>query len=93
MPVPYLLSSIGTYIFKKVHMLPSPHSQYRIESIAPLGGRLLPASNCNRLYGDRSLAVAVAVKSVTDPSCQEVWVVHVPTGEIVFRTTGMGHAA
>lgn len=67
--------------------------QYRIESRAPLAGRLLPPPNFNRLYGDRSLAVAVAVKSVADPSCEEVWVVHVPTGEIVFRTTGMGHAA
>lgn len=68
-------------------------SQYRIESRGPLAGRLLPPPNFNRLYGDRSLAVAVAVKSVADPTCQEVWVVHVPTGEIVFRTTGMGHAA
>lgn len=61
--------------------------------MAPLGGSLLPAPSGGRLYGDRSLAVAVAVKSVADPSCQDVWVVHVPTGEIVFRTTGMGHAA
>lgn len=68
-------------------------SQYRIESRGPLAGRLLPPPNFNRLYGNRSLAVAVAVKSVADPTCQEVWVVHVPTGEVVFRTPGAGHAA
>lgn len=68
-------------------------SQYRIESRQPLGGRLLPPPSYSRLYANRSLAVAVAVKSVTDPSRQEVWVVHVPTGEIVFRTPGVGHAA
>lgn len=87
-----MLSSIRHLLFKENHMVTSQYPQYRIESMAPLGGRLLPAPSGSRLYGDRSLAVAVAVKSVTDPSCQEVWVVHVPTGEVVFRTTGMGHA-
>lgn len=65
-------------------------AQYRIESKSPLAGRLLPPPSFNRLYGNRSLAVTVAVKSVADPTRQEVWVVHVPSGKIVFCTTGMG---
>jgi hypothetical protein len=32
--------------------------------------------------------VAVAVKSVADPTRQEVRVVHIPSGEVVFRTSG-----
>jgi len=59
---------------------------YRIESQDPLLGHLLPASNRKKLFADRSLAVAVAVKSVVDPTRQQVRVVHVPSGEIVFET-------
>jgi hypothetical protein len=61
--------------------------QYRIESRSPLMGSLLPPALFKQMYGDRSLAVAVAVKSVSDPSRQQVQVVHVPTGEIVFQTS------
>ncbi len=61
--------------------------QYRIESRSPLMGSLLPPALFKQMYVDRSLAVAVAVKSVADPTCQQVKVVHVPTGEIVFETT------
>jgi hypothetical protein len=69
-------------------------SQYRIESSSPLAGRLLPPPGRNHLYGSRSLAIAVAVKSVADPSTQEVRVVHVPTGKVVFRTLGgVGHSS
>ena len=62
-------------------------ANYRIESSFPLIGSLLPPSLFKRMYSDRSLAVAVAVKSVADPTCQQVQVVYVPTGEIVFETT------
>ena len=51
-------------------------------------GSLIPSPNFSHLYADCSLAVAVAVKSVADPTRQEVRVVHIPSGEIVFRTTG-----
>lgn len=61
-------------------------AQYRIESRSPLMGSLLPPALFKQMYADCSLAVAVAVKSVSDPSCQQVQVVHVPTGEIVFNT-------
>ena len=59
---------------------------YRIESNAPLHGSLLPPENFRELYANRSLAVAVAVKSVADPTRQQVRVVHVPSGEVVFDT-------
>ena len=63
-----------------------PHS-YRIENRDPVSDSLLPSTNPGYLYSDPSLAVAVAVKSVSDPSMQEVRVVHVPSGEVVFKTT------
>lgn len=62
------------------------HHDYRIESRDPLTGSLISSPNFNHLYADPSLAVAVAVKSVGDPTRQEVRVVHIPSGEIVFRT-------
>ncbi len=61
--------------------------QYRIESRDPLVGSLLPPASFKQLYADPSLAVAVAVKSVADPTRQEVRVVHIPSGEIIFRST------
>ena len=64
----------------------TPPREYRIEHRDPVEGSLLPDSDFQHLYADASLAVAVAVKSVTDPSVQEVRVVHIPTGEVVFQT-------
>ncbi|TAG33630.1 MAG: hypothetical protein EAZ34_07300 [Polaromonas sp.] len=55
-------------------------THYRIESKEPLLGRLLPPSMFRHLYTDRSLAVAVAVKSVEDPTRQRVRVVNVDNG-------------
>ncbi len=69
------------------HHHPHPHD-YRIECRDALSGRLLPSSTLSHLYADPSLAVAIAVKSVADPTRQEVRVVHVPSGEIVFQSTG-----
>lgn len=68
-------------------------AQYRIESRSPLIGSLLPPTTYKEIYADCSLAVAVAVKSVADPTQQEVRVVHVPSGEIVFQTTTSGPTA
>lgn len=62
-------------------------AQYRIESRNTLRGGLLPPNALRQLYADRSLAVAVAVKSLADPTCQEIRVVHIPSGEIVFQTS------
>ena len=66
-------------------------AQYRIESSHPLGSLLLPAAASEHyLVNDRALAVALAAKSFTRPSGQEIRVVHVPTGEIVFRKAATG---
>jgi hypothetical protein len=63
-----------------------PSADYRIESTHPIAGRLLPVSGEREyFFSDRSLAVAMAAKSVTLPGGQEIRVIHVPTGEIVFR--------
>lgn len=60
-------------------------ADYRVESSHPIAGRLLPNSGSRQyLFSDRSLAVALAAKSVTTPMGQEIRVVHVPTGEVVF---------
>jgi len=65
-----------------------PSAQYRIETRSPHPGSLLPFSpgNFEHLYADSSLAVAVAVKSVADPTRQQVRVVHVASGEVIFQT-------
>ncbi|MEO7392604.1 MAG: hypothetical protein ABIU58_10540 [Ramlibacter sp.] len=61
-------------------------ADYRVESSHPISARLVPVSgSLQYLFSDRSLAVAMAAKSVTRPSGQEIRVVHVPTGEVVFR--------
>ena len=61
-------------------------ADYRVESSHPITGRLVPPSASGQyLFSDRSLAVAMAAKSVTLPMGQEIRVVHVPTGEVVFR--------
>jgi hypothetical protein len=62
-------------------------AQYRIESTNTSFGSLLPHPAFDHIYADSSLAVAVAVKSVGDPTRQQVRVVHIPSGEIIFQTT------
>jgi hypothetical protein len=47
---------------------------------------LLPQNSSRQIYNDRGLAVAVAVKSLADPTRQHIRVVHVDTGEVVFET-------
>jgi hypothetical protein len=59
---------------------------FRIESKFPLRNRLLPDSTFGESYQDMSVAVAIAVKSAAVPVGQEIKVVHVPSGEVVFRT-------
>lgn len=66
-----------------------PAAEYRIESSHPLKSQFLPARGAEQyLVKDRALAVALAAKSFTRPSGQEIRVVHVPTGEVVFRKIG-----
>lgn len=60
-------------------------AEYRIESNRPMSGRLLPqVAGRQLLVGDRGLAVSLAAKNFRAESGQEIRVVHVPTGEIVF---------
>lgn len=59
-------------------------ADYRIESTQPIAGRFWPAVGSMQLaVNDRALAVSIAAKSFTRDS--EIRVVHVPTGEVVFR--------
>lgn len=59
-------------------------ADYRIESTQPIIGRFWPAAGSKHLaVKDRALAVSIAAKSFTSSS--EIRVVHVPTGEVVFR--------
>jgi hypothetical protein len=59
-------------------------ADYRIESSQPIAGRFWPAKGSMQFaVKDRALAVSLAAKSFTSDS--EIRVVHVPTGEVVFR--------
>jgi hypothetical protein len=61
-------------------------ADFRVESNHPIAGGLFPLSGTQQyLFSDRALAVAMAAKSTTKPTGQEIRVVHVPTGEVVFR--------
>ena len=61
-------------------------ADFRVESSHPIASGLFPASGSQQyLFSDRALAVAMAAKSTTKPMGQEIRVVHVPTGEVVFR--------
>ncbi|MEJ7931149.1 hypothetical protein WG922_14325 [Ramlibacter sp. AN1015] len=60
-------------------------AEYRIESNQPLAGRLLPMGGRQVLVGDRGLAISLAAKNFAPGTGHEIRVVHVPTGEIVFR--------
>jgi hypothetical protein len=60
-------------------------ADFRVESSHPIAARLLPVQGLRQyFFSNRALAVAMAAKSVTRPSGQEIRVVHVPTGEVVF---------
>ena len=60
-------------------------ADYRIESNQPIIGRFWPATGSQSYaVSDHALAISIAAKSFTSPA-SEIRVVHVPTGEIVFR--------
>ena len=61
-------------------------ADFRVESNHQITGRLWPATGSQQYaFSNRDLAVAMAAKSGTKPSGHEIRVVHVPTGEVVFR--------
>jgi len=60
-------------------------AEFRVESNHPIGGHFLARPGAHEyFFSDRALAVALAAKSFTQPM-GEIRVVHVPTGEVVFR--------
>ena len=59
--------------------------EYCIESNHPIVNRLLPQSEVQQCFMDASQAVAMAAKCVPNPFGEEVRVVHVPTGEVIFK--------
>lgn len=66
-------------------------AEYRIESQQTIYNRLVPSARLSRPFGDLSLAVALAAKSDTTPRAgEEIRVVHVDTGEVVFRHSQPG---
>jgi hypothetical protein len=62
---------------------------YRIESSHPIVGPIWPGLGSTKLLHlvDRAVAIVLAAKSMTRPLGHEIRVVHVPTGEIIFRKT------
>ena len=60
---------------------------YRIEADVPLRSDWLPASAFAQVYTDLAAAIATAIEGVYDPAEDEVRVVCVETGEIVWRST------
>ena len=62
---------------------------YRVESSHPIVGPLWPSFKASKFHTfvDRAFAVLMAAKSMTSPSGHEIRVIHVPTGEVVFRKT------
>ena len=60
-------------------------AEFRVESNHPIAGRFLSQPGAHEyFFSDRALAVTTAAKSFALPS-DEIRVVHVPTGEVVFR--------
>ena len=60
--------------------------EFRIESNRTLRNPHWAVATGNEmLVHDRSLAVAMAVKTRTVPCGGEIRVVHTPTGEVIFR--------
>jgi len=65
------------------------HTQktYRIESSYKLESDWLSVEAFTHVYSDESAAVATAIEGVEEPGEQEVRVVCVETGEVVWRST------
>ena len=60
---------------------------YRIESNFQLESDCLPAEAFSQHYATLSAAVAIAIEGVNEPEEQEVRVICVETGDIVWRST------
>jgi len=60
-------------------------AEYCIQSNHPIVNRLLPQSKVQQYFHDPSQAVAMAAKCFPNSFGDEVRVVHVPTGEVIFK--------
>jgi hypothetical protein len=60
---------------------------YRIDSDTELTSDWLPPEAFREVYRDRAMAVATAIEGVEDPEVDEVRVMHVETGTVVWRST------
>ena len=60
---------------------------YRIEADFPLESDWLPERVFTQSYDSESAAIATAIEGVDDPAEQEVRVIRVETGEVVWRST------
>ncbi|MEF3193374.1 MAG: hypothetical protein K6346_04060 [Halothiobacillaceae bacterium] len=60
---------------------------YRIESDFKLSSDWLPAKAFKQHYDSVGAAIATAIEGVDDPEEQEVRVICVETGEVVWRST------
>ncbi|MDP2065929.1 MAG: hypothetical protein Q8K38_08180 [Burkholderiaceae bacterium] len=60
---------------------------YLIESNHPVSSRFFSRADVRGTYPDWHQAVAIAAKSTPSTFGDEIRVVHVPSGEIVFRLT------
>lgn len=65
-------------------------SVYQIESSFPIVGVLFPYLHTPKsiVVSARELAIAMASKGATHPAGNEIRVVHLPTGEVIFRQSG-----
>jgi len=60
---------------------------YKIESEHKLSSDFLPDYMFTKIHEDLSGAVATAIEGVDDPKSQEVKVIDLDTGEVVFNST------
>lgn len=60
---------------------------YRIEADFPLVSDWLPAEAFQNHYASEASAVATAIEGVANPAEDEVRVICVETGEVVWRST------
>ncbi len=86
-----LTANLPTKKYKLMGVHQMSATTYRIESSHAIVGPLWPSYKASKLHTfvDRALAVVMAAKSTTSPSGHEIRVVHVPTGEVVFRKTAV----
>ncbi len=70
-------------------------ASYKIESSHPIVGPLWADQDSSKflILFDRALAVVLAAKSRTFPSGHEIRVVHIPSGEVIYRKTGESTAS